>query len=195
MHADICKEEYTMGASIVGMILRGFIWLGTVILSFTWFKSEEGFKSGKERMHHPQTLERPQDVPKGSSWQWVRGFIPPLLLFGGCSLCAGFSSPEAGGWIVVGVVLAAIAGGIKLSLDNHRPPIPKLEPLDLPQARVYSIRLPRSTPWQPQQAYQFMNHLLLTFERLTFQIVATRHSITWQVIDARVFAPEKRRLK
>jgi len=62
----------------------------------------------------------------------------------------------------------------------------KVKPLNLDQARVYSITLPKTTEWQPQTAGRFMQDILVKLGgRLTFQIVAEKGHIIWRIVDLR----------
>ena len=48
---------------------------------------------------------------------------------------------------------------------------------------VTTITLPKNTQWDGQRATQFINQMLLGFESLTFRIMATAHSMVWQLLD------------
>jgi hypothetical protein len=48
---------------------------------------------------------------------------------------------------------------------------------------VYTISVPKSVKWEPEQALSLMKHLLTTFGRMTFQIAAGEGQIIWQVVD------------
>lgn len=60
-----------------------------------------------------------------------------------------------------------------------------IPPLDLSQARRYTIRLPKSAEWHPVMAARFMEQLIHKTQRLTFQIVARQGQISWQILDLR----------
>lgn len=60
-----------------------------------------------------------------------------------------------------------------------------IEPLDLSKACVYTVRVPKSTPWNPQAATRFMEQLAQKFWRLTFQIVAEHGQLSWRILDLR----------
>lgn len=48
---------------------------------------------------------------------------------------------------------------------------------------VTTITMPKNTQWDGHRATQFMSQMLLGFESLTFRIMATPHTMVWQLLD------------
>lgn len=97
---------------------------------------------------------------------------------GHCQASFGESTPGQG--IALGVLLARQGGS--LLPEEEAPTGP---PLKLDQAQVYTIKLPRTTAWEPEGAYRFMERLLHTVPGLTFRIVAEHDRSAWQIVDLR----------
>lgn len=172
---------------IVGLIIRFVVWLGSFIVGFAIGKSASGFRGDTTRVTIPDTLEYPQDISPPSP-QRARGFLPLLTLIGGCSLCYGLWFVYTEVFAVIGIAILAAAVILKLTLDSELQRPQTIDPLDLSGAQVYTIRLPRATEWNSDHAYQFMNQMLLTFDRLIFRIVAQPGQIVWQIVDTRLHA-------
>ncbi len=53
----------------------------------------------------------------------------------------------------------------------------------LDDTKIYRIKVPKGTVWQPERALSLIEHILATLGRTTFQIVAQEGRVFWQLVD------------
>lgn len=65
--------------------------------------------------------------------------------------------------------------------------------LALPEPKIgmqsYTIRLPRETEWNREQALHFIEQVVATFPHLILRLVADHMTISWQLVDTANFSP------
>jgi len=83
--------------------------------------------------------------------------------------------------LAVGIALLAWSRFDALTTEATTP---KTGAPEGPPVIVYVISLPRSTPWNSEQAIRFVDQLLTAFPQLIFRIYANAYHIGWQVIEA-----------
>jgi uncharacterized membrane protein YebE (DUF533 family) len=136
------------------------------LIAGAWFAS---WQKKKNTVHLPETLEGLPTNPK-PPFTWSDSDLTALGV-GSTSallLLVGLNAAHSAAIFSLLLFAGAFAAGyfaVKMWQDSQSrkppPPLPpQPEPFNLNKASVYTIALPRSTPWQPEVAYRFMEQIL-----------------------------------
>ncbi len=169
----------------------------------------------KNTVRLPETLEPVEPLPPSSLppvLPWHTRYADLLMVAGatatGSLLLSGTAFFSAASSTSIGTnqerltsvaislgsfMLAAIVGFYSVKAvqvyrkapKRQPPPQPQPKPINFTQVRLYTVTLPRSSDWEPEQAYRFMEQILHKLGRLTFQIVAEKGQIAWRIVDLR----------
>ncbi|MEZ4671449.1 MAG: type IV secretion system DNA-binding domain-containing protein [Anaerolineae bacterium] len=135
----------------------------------------------------PQLIISPTPSPRPA--------LSPALLdfrykfFIGCGLVLfffGWCNPALNPLVLLG--MGCVVVGLVLRSKHDAPPavpVYSIAPLNRSSVPVYRLHLPKSIPWDSSKAEQFMSQLLTNFGSMTFQIIAERDAISWQLLDLR----------
>lgn len=178
-----------------------------------WQNKQEDKRRQARTLRFSDTLELPDEAdvkparkskPDPRPWQ-VR-YASLVIFVGGYFslgfLCAGLSAfgmedPLAAVAAAIPAFAASGATGYAVVRVWHKrrtykpqlsaPAIiqPPQQVINYGRARVYTVVIPKTTPWQPEIAARFMAQILDKYGRLTFQITAEPEQIAWRILDLR----------